>query len=190
MEPTKQNESDRGIDRWRAAAGAHGVSVFEIRGGGIFDIPPAGAKQVLAELLAERADTARLEREDEELAKGILDLTRRLTIAEQRTHWAEMKCQTAFNTAEMWRRRARAANPARERLLPLAYLPAGEEPGARWGLTELGQQAVDIGRVKGPEWTLLLSPDPREVLSIEVRRGSRQEEIYRSAGYVTAEEPD
>lgn len=152
-----------------------------------------------------------LERENEELARGVLDLTRRLTIAEQRTKHAEELAERSMANASLWRRaglereRWRAAyfalsaehgkalgdGGAEEgHVLPLAYFLAGEEPGARWGLTELGQQAVDEGRAKGPEWTLLLSPDPREVLSIEVRRGSRQETTYRMAGYVTAEEPD
>lgn len=75
-------------------------------------------------------------------------------------------------------------------LLPLAYFPAGEDPEARWGLTGLGQRALTDGWARGPEWTLLVSPDPREILSIEVRAGSRQEEIYRMAGYVTAAEPE
>lgn len=149
-------------------------------------------------------DAARLERENEELARGVLDLTRRLTVAEQRTKHAEELAERSMKDAGLWRRGAVASERWRlkytmaegamdalsEFFLPLAYFPAGEEPGARWGLTDLGQAAVNAGRAKGPEWTLLLSPDPREVLSIEVRTGSRQETTYRMAGYVTAEEPD
>lgn len=145
-----------------------------------------------------------LGRENDELARGILELQRKLTIAEKRTAYAEDRLQSAINLGEMWwgryeKKKAEVgyyadvamAAAAREAylMLPLAYFPAGEVPDARWGLTDLGQRVLSEGWARGPEWTLLVSPDPREVLSIEVRAGSRQEEIYRAAGYVTADEP-
>jgi hypothetical protein len=111
---------------------------------------------------------AKLQRENGVLAKAVLDLTRRLTVAEQRAKNAE------DITAQ----------------LSVTHFPAGEEPEARWDITELGRRALASGVAEGPTWTLLLSPDPREVLSIEVRAGSREEEIYRLAGYVTADDPD
>jgi hypothetical protein len=176
--------------------------------------------QLETERQANVASEAKLQRENDKLARGVLDLTRRLTIAEQRTKHAEELAERAMADAGRWRRSGLEGEDAElwrlsymtlpaefqkltrrvqqelgekaagGHLLPLAYFPAGEEPGARWGLTDLGQQAVDSGRVKGPEWTLLVSPEPREILSIEVRSGSRQETIYRAAGYVSAEDPN
>lgn len=133
-----------------------------------------------------------LVRENDHLALGILKLERDLKLTQEELKRADGALQTAHNLAEMWRgryERALAAT-AEEALLPLTYFPAGEDPAARWGLTDLGQRMLTEGRVRGPEWVLLMAPDPREVLSIEVRRSSRQETIYRMAGYVTAEDPD
>lgn len=180
-------------------------------------------REVLDHNAGEIQRERQLVRENEELARGILELQRKLTMAEKRERFAserwgalieetavahatrqraEGALQTAHNLAEMWRQRYERADKARfeaevelsaeraerqELHLPLAYLPAGEAPEARWGLTELGERALRAGAVTGPEWVLLVNPDPWEVFSIEVRAGSRQETIYRTAGYVSAD---
>lgn len=136
------------------------------------------------------AESSRLRAENDELARSILELQRKLTIAEKRTKHAEGNLQNAYNLAEMWRGRYESQRNRQTVTLPLAYFPAGEDPAARWGLTELGERALRDGAVEGPEWVLLVSPDPREVLSIEVRAGSRQETIYRAAGWRDATEAE
>lgn len=146
----------------------------------------------------ERNHTERLERENDELARGILELQKKLTIAEQ-AHWlyreevdrrlsaadkrmkyAEDRLQSAVNLGEMWHGRALKAKLCRtceerradtedvidilsgemagrvespvealqriiasqEADLAIVPFPAGENPEARWGLTELGLRAL------------------------------------------------
>lgn len=129
-------------------------------------------------------DNARLERENDELAKGILELQRKLTVAEQahwlyrkqahwlyrnevdrrlasaekRTKYAEDRLQSAVNVGEMWHGRAQKATEAAvharlsaEHFLPVVPFPAGEDPEARWGLTELGERVLAINR-EGKAW--------------------------------------
>lgn len=154
--------------------------------------PPAGA--LWADFLrvpkTPQKPDAQLVRENDDLARGILELERDLKLTQEELKRADGALQTAHNLAEMWRQRYERAlaATAEEALLPLAYFPAGEDPAARWGLTDLGSRMLSEGRAKGPAWTLLVSPDPREVLSIEVRAGSRQETLYRTAGYVSADD--
>lgn len=150
--------------------------------------------------LARRLALAEQRLEDSEKREGRLQerlAIDRVALRELGEMWrgryeAEKKARRELGQEALRQRQEALSGLARNSSLELVVgtLPAGEDPETRYGLTELGQRALAEKLVRGPAWVLLLSPDPEhtDVLSIEVKAGSRQEEIRRAAGWSTATE--